>query len=118
VRFTGVLTVNKPVNTVVDVISGAFDSLLDEVRVQVVCFFTKVVVDSVFGFALAGYTVLMGVAPRPVCGTVRAVLELIVGDVDVTLAVVRHVESDAYGASYLPRHVYRSNGYSFINNVE
>jgi len=114
--LAGGFTVSKPVNAVVDIVGGAFDHLLHEIRVQVVCFFTKVVVDRGFGFALAGYAVLVGVPPRPVCGTVRAALEFVVGGVEVTLAVVGHVEADPHGSSYFSRHMYHSNAYSLLIN--
>jgi hypothetical protein len=78
--------------------------------VEVVRFFAEVVVDGGFGFAFAGYAVFVGIAPRLVCGAVHAVLEFGVGSVEVTLAVVGHVEANPDRSSYLPRHVrYRSN---------
>ena len=95
---------------VVDVCGGAFDGFLDKVGVQVIGFFAQVVVDGVFGFALASYAVFVGVAPRPVCGAVRAVLEFRVGGVEVALAVVGHVKADANGASDFPRHLHHSSG--------
>lgn len=80
--LAGVLTVSKPVNVITDVVYGAFDNLLDEGRTQRVCFLTRVVVDTVLGFAVSDYAALVGGPLRPVCGLVHAVLEPVVGGVE------------------------------------
>jgi hypothetical protein len=49
-RLAGGLAVSKPVNAVVNVVGGAFDGLLNEIRVQTVGFVAEVVVDGVFSF--------------------------------------------------------------------
>ncbi|ERG97393.1 MAG: hypothetical protein J07HQW2_03879 [Haloquadratum walsbyi J07HQW2] len=112
--LAGIFVVSQSVYTAVDVVSGAFDGFLDEIRVQPVGFFAEVIIDCVFSFAFAGHAVLFRVAPRPVCGAVSAVLESIVGGVEVTLAVVGHVKADMDRSSHLPRHVFHGNSYTLL----
>ena len=116
--MAGGLTVCKPVNTIVDVVGGAFGGLLNEVCVQAVGFLTEVVVDGVFCFALARYTIVVGIAPRLLCCAIGTVLEQVVGGVEVTLAVVRHVKSYPNRASYVPRYACHSSSYYLLNIFE
>lgn len=108
--LAGVPTISKSVHAAVDVVGGAFDGFLHEIRVQLVCLVVEVVVDGVFGFALAGHAVFLGTVPRPVCGAVGTVLESLVSGVEVAPAVVEHIEVNPHRSSYFPHHLSHSNG--------
>ena len=62
-RLAGILAICEAVNTVANIVSGAFDSFLDEVGVQAVRVVAQFVVDGGFSFALARYAVVCRVAP-------------------------------------------------------
>ncbi|ERG91204.1 MAG: hypothetical protein J07HQW1_01236 [Haloquadratum walsbyi J07HQW1] len=113
VGLAGVLTVSKPVNVITDVVCGAFDNLLDEGRTQRVCFLTRVVVDTVLGFAVSDYAALVGGPLRPVCGLVHAVLEPVVGGVEAPCS--RQTPQDGHKPlRVFPRRVCHGHGYSLV----
>lgn len=93
VGTAGGVTVCEAVDTIVDVIRGPFDCFLDEIRVEVVRFVPKLVVDGVFSFAFAGDAVVVGIVPGPLCSSVRTVLELVVSGAELTLPGVGHLKS-------------------------
>jgi hypothetical protein len=108
-RATCVFTVSQSVNAVADVFRRSFDCFLDEIGMEVIGRFPQLVVDGLFSYGFAGYAVVVLVSPCPLSGSIRAVLELLVGGVEVTLAVVRNVKPDLNRSSYVPRHVSHSS---------